>query len=114
VSENLPGYLDGKSREELLALLANGMQPGSVLALQADAALRVKIAEHAEREMRNLGLAVGQAAGAVEKVGRGLEQAIRDAASASDRLGRKLFWLNVVLAAATVVGAFAAVWAAFN
>jgi hypothetical protein len=42
-----------------------------------------------------------------------LEAAITTAAKASDRLGNRVFWLNVVLTAATVVGAMAGLLAIF-
>jgi hypothetical protein len=110
----VPGLMEGKTRKELLDIMGSGIEPLSVLSLQADAFLRHKIAEDAEREMRNLGLAIGQAGGEVAKGARLLEQSISNAAAASDGLGRKVFWLNVILAAATVVGAFAALWSAFS
>ena len=88
--------LKGKSREELMALLASGIEPGSVSHLRYQSAFHLKIVEDAERSAASL------------------VAAIRDAAAASDTLGRKVFWLNVVLAVATVVGAAAAAWAAFG
>jgi hypothetical protein len=92
----LPHYVSDKSRQELLELLCSGIEPGSVLQLQADAAFRAKVVEDAEKAIA------------------GLEQAIRDATASSDSVAGKLFWLNVVLAVATVVGAAAAAWSALN
>jgi phage-related baseplate assembly protein len=92
----IPDYVANKNRFELLELLCSGIEPNSVLHLQAESALHVRTAADAEQMVASL------------------EQAIRDATASSNRLGRGLFWLNVVLAAATVVGAFAALWSAFN
>ena len=92
----LPGYVDNKTRAELVELLCSGLEPGSVMHLQASSALQSKIVDEAS-----------------ELLG-GLEDAITTAAAASDRLGRKVFWLNVILVVATAVGAFAAVWSAFS
>lgn len=36
-----------------------------------------------------------------------LESTMKGASASSDRLGRRVFWLNVVIAAATLVGAIA-------
>jgi hypothetical protein len=43
----------------------------------------------------------------------GLSEAIRDDTRSTDRLERRIWWLNVVLAVATVVGALAALVSAF-
>jgi hypothetical protein len=50
----------------------------------------------------------------LEKAAGSLESAIRAAAASSERLGDRIFFLNIVLTLATVVGAFAAVWSAFD
>jgi porphobilinogen deaminase len=91
----IPDYLAGKTRQELLEFLCGGLEPGSVLHLQGQSALTVQIVEDAEKAVASL------------------ESAIREATTASESLGRRVFWLNVVLAAATAVGAFAALWTAF-
>jgi hypothetical protein len=91
----LPPHIRGKNKEELLELFGGGVEPGSVAFGQYQAALAV------------------QAVKDLERVGQSLEAAITEAAKASDRLGSRVFWLNVVLTAATVVGALAALLAIF-
>jgi hypothetical protein len=85
-----------KSKQELIELLCSGLEPGSIIELQARSALDVLIAADAERATM------------------ALEKATRDAAASSDSLGQKVFWLNVILAAATIVGTLSAVWVAFR
>jgi hypothetical protein len=86
----LPEHLEGKRKEELLELFT-GVQPGSILYGQYQAVLAVRAVEDLER------------------VGESLRDAITEAAAASNRLGNRVFWLNVILTAATVVGALAAI-----
>lgn len=88
----VPKYLQG-SKEEILELVGGGVEPGSVLFGQYQAALAVRAVEDLER------------------VGASLVGAITEAAAASDRLGQRVFWLNVILTAATLVGAVAAILA---
>lgn len=89
-------YIAGRSKEELADAIAAGVQPGSVM-------YGTYVAGLAVRSVQDL-----------ERVGAAVSAAIGEAAAASDRLGRRIFWLNVVLAVATVVGAVATAWAAFT
>ena len=84
---------DRMNKRDLLEKICEGSLPCSIVFEQTKVAILVNATED------------------LEKSAAALAKTIETAAAASDRLGRKVFWLNVVLAAATVVGAGAAVWA---
>jgi len=78
----MTGYIEGKDKKQLLSGLLDVAEVGSRLHEQVKAGILVRCTED-------------------------LERVISEASRESSRLGRKIFWLNVVLSAATVVGAIA-------
>lgn len=88
-------YVSGKTKNEILDGMVDTAQVGSPVHEQQKAALTVRCAEDVEAALN------------------GLRAQLKDNAESSDRLGSKVFWLNVILTMATVVGAAATVWAVF-
>lgn len=79
-------YVKGKGKNELLAELEGTALPGTVIHEQQKMAILIRCTEDAER--------------AVDRLRKSLERS----AAAADRLSRAVFWLNAVLAVATVAG----------
>ena len=78
-------FTKGKNKEELLDQIRGGCEPGSKAFEQIRAAITVACAAD------------------IETVLARLQSAVEESSKASESLGRKVFWLNVVLTAATVV-----------
>jgi len=85
------GHVEGKTKNEILTALATTAEPGSVVHEQQKAAIIVRCTEDIETAFSAL-----------------TTQLARNSDS-NDRLSTKVFWLNVVITIATVVGAVAAV-----
>jgi len=84
-------YVAGKDKNQLLEDLKGTAQVGSQVHEQQKAAIIVRSVEDIEHSI-NL-----------------LAQQLQENAKSSDSLGKKVFWLNGILAIATVVGAIATV-----
>ena len=87
----MAGHVEGKTKNEILAALATTAEPGSMIHEQQKAAITVRCAEDIESALSDL-----------------TAQLARNSES-NDSLSVKVFWLNVVITIATVVGALAAV-----
>jgi len=81
------GRTKGKDKNEILAELMEAGVPGSINLEQQKMGIVVRSVEDIESALKNL------------------EESMNKNAASSESLARKVFWLNVVLAAATVVGA---------
>lgn len=86
-----PSYIAGKSKTEMLTDLVGRAEPGSPVHEQQKMAIMVRCVED------------------LEKAASGITDAMRAASIESRKLGTRVFWLNVVLAVATLVGAIATV-----
>jgi hypothetical protein len=84
-------HVKGKDKNQILEELKDIAQVGTQVHEQQKAAITVRCTEDIEASLASLKAQLGENA------------------DSSDRLGRKVFWLNVVLAAATIVGAFATI-----
>jgi len=42
-----------------------------------------------------------------------LKESTEKSSTIANKLSRRIFWLNIILAIATAIGAFAAIWMAF-
>ena len=84
-------HVKDKDKNQILEELTRTAQVGSLVHEQQKAAITVRCTEDIETSLKSL------------------EDQIKDNARSSDRLGRKIFWLNVVLAMATLVGAIATI-----
>lgn len=84
-------YVKDKDKNQILDELKDTAQVGSQVHEQQKAALTVRCTEDIEASLSVL------------------KKQLKENAESSDRLGAKVFWLNVVLAAATLVGAIATV-----
>lgn len=84
------------SKEDLAAWVGKYAQPGSLMHEQLLATISVRCAGDLERALKSL------------------EDSQNRNAAASDRLAQKVFWLNVVLAIATVIGTLIAIAQAFH
>ena len=87
-------YVRGKSKNEILEEMVSTAQVGSSVHEQQKAALTVRCTEDIEAALA------------------ALQKQLDENAKSSDRLSSKVYWLNVALTFATVVGAVAAVWTA--
>ena len=87
----MAGYVEGKTKNEILAELALTAQPGSIIHEQQKAAITVRCTED------------------IETAFSALTAQLAKNSDSNDRLAEKVFWLNVVITLATVVGAAAAV-----
>ena len=85
-------YIRGKDKRQLVNELLGTAQPGSPVHEQQKMAIIVAAVEDLERALASL------------------ETSMNRNAESADRLAQKVFWLNVILTAATVVGAVGAVW----
>ena len=85
----MAGYVEGKDKNQILDALAGTGLPGSLAHEQQKMGIVVRCTEDLEK-------AIGS-----------LERSMNDNARSSSALGAKVFWLNVILAIATVVGAIA-------
>jgi hypothetical protein len=85
------GYVEGKTKNEILAELALIAQPGSIIHEQQKTAITVRCTED------------------IETAFSALTAQLAKNSDSNDRLAEKVFWLNVVITLATVVGAAAAV-----
>ncbi len=87
----MPGYVEGKDKNQILTeILGTGM-PGSMAHEQQRMGIIVRCTEDVEK-------AIGS-----------LEKSMNANASANDRLATKVYWLNVILTVATGVGTIATV-----
>ena len=84
-------YVSGKDKNEILEALNGTAQVGSTVHEQQKAAITVRCTEDLESAFQNL------------------EEQLKANSESSDSVGRKIFWLNVILASATVVAAIATV-----
>jgi len=87
----MPGYVEGKDKNEILSALVGTAQPGSPVHEQQKMGIVVRCTEDLEKALGSL------------------EKSMNDSASASDKLSAKVYWLNVILAIATAVGTIAAI-----
>ncbi|EJE8558689.1 TPA: hypothetical protein ACN322_004571 [Vibrio parahaemolyticus] len=89
-------FVEGKSKEQILEEMRDVAEPGSVVHEQQKAGIIVRSTQDIEDALLELG----------EKLER--------SANSSDKMSERIYWLNVVLAAATVVAAIATVVIAFK
>jgi len=87
-----------KTKEELIEEFAGKNTHNTLAGEQYSAAIIVKSASDIESSAEKIKQAVDQ-----------FKEVARDNSRSSDKLSKLLFWLNVVLTAATVVGAIATV-----
>ncbi|MCR4336940.1 MAG: hypothetical protein NUV91_03955 [Candidatus Omnitrophica bacterium] len=85
-----------KSKEELLEEFANRTSHNTLEGEQYTAAIIIKSSADIQASAKEIKEAVDQFKRVAEDIGK-----------SSDRLSAKLFWLNVVLAIATVIGTVA-------
>jgi hypothetical protein len=84
-------YVSGKDKNEILEALNGTAQVGSTVHEQQKAAITVRCTEDLESAFQNL------------------EEQLKANSESSDSVAHKIFWLNVILASATVVAAIATV-----
>ena len=88
------GYVEGKSKEQILSEIQGTAKPGSVVHELQKAAIIVRCTQDLEIKLGEL------------------TASINLASKQSEELNRKLLWLNVILVSATGIGAIAMVIAA--
>ena len=84
-------YVHGKDKNEILDDLVKVAHPGSDIHEQQKMGIIVRCTEDIEKALASL------------------EKSMNNNALASDKLATKIYWLNVILATATVVAAIVAV-----
>ena len=82
-------YAEGKSKNEILEDMADTAEVGSVVHEQQKAGIVVRCTEDIETSID------------------GLKEQLAENAKSSDKLSGRVFFLNIILTAATVVGAIA-------
>jgi len=87
----VPGYVEGKDKNEILNALIGTAEIGSQVHEQQKMGIVVRCTEDMEKALGSL------------------EKSMDENASANDKLAAKIYWLNVVLTIATVVGTIAAI-----
>ena len=87
----MPGYVEGKNKNEILTALLDTAEPGSRAHEQQRMGIMVRCTEDLEKALGSL------------------EKSMNDNARASDKLATKVFWLNVILAIATAIGTVATI-----
>jgi hypothetical protein len=80
-----------KSKSEILSMIGHAAEPGTRLHEQLVAAITVRCTEDLEQSLKSL------------------ENSQIRSSESTERLSRRVFWLNVILTAATVIGALATV-----
>ncbi|MHB1076879.1 hypothetical protein [Thiobacillus sp.] len=83
----MSGYVEDKSKNEILEALTSTALPGSSVHEQQKMGIIVRSAEDLEEALKNL------------------EKSMNRNAESSSQLATKVFWLNVVLVAATATAA---------
>jgi predicted lysophospholipase L1 biosynthesis ABC-type transport system permease subunit len=86
-------YVAGKTKNELLTDLVSTADPGSRVHEQQKLGIPVRASEDIEASVKDLAQAVAN-----------LERSMETNSKAGEALSRRIFWLNLVLAAATVLG----------
>jgi hypothetical protein len=84
----MENYVDGKTKREILDSMTDIAMVGSQVHEQQKAAILVCCTEDMEKSIQNMEIAMAQSS------------------NSNLVLAKKVFWLNVVLTAATVLGAF--------
>lgn len=84
----MPGHVKRKGKNEILAEVMESGVPDSI-----------------NHEQQKMGIIVRSVEG-IEGALKSLEESMNKNAASSESLARKVSWLNVILTAATVVGAF--------
>ncbi len=94
----MPGdeYIKGKDKNELLADLIDTAHVGSQVHEQQKTAIMVRCTEDLESALKNL------------------KYSIIESSKVSNVLSKRVVWLNIILTAATIIGAFATVWMAIH
>jgi len=87
----MPGYVEGKDKNEILKTLIDTAEPGSRAHEQQKMGIVVRCTEDLEKALGSL------------------EKSMNHNANASDKLATKVYWLNVILAVATAVGTIATI-----
>jgi hypothetical protein len=89
-------YVADKSKNDILEAMAGTAQPGSAIHEQQKSAILVRCTEDVESAFQTLGLQITESVKATEK------------------MSNRIYWLNVALTIATLVGAFATAFIAFK
>src|SRR5207247_11052390 len=105
----MPGYVEGKDKNEILTALVGTGQPGSPVHEQQKMGIIVRCTEDIERALRGLEESVHESAQTLGEALHSLEKSMNNNALSSDKLAAKLHWLNLLLVVATTVGAIVAV-----
>jgi hypothetical protein len=107
-------YVKGKTKNQILEELTGTAEPGSPVHEQQKMGILVRCTEDLEQRAVDLGNALGRATQVLDDRVERLTAAIEAASATSTRLTAMLVWLNIVLTAATFVGAVAAVAVLFR
>lgn len=89
-------YIRDKDKNQILEELYGTAEPGSTVHEQQKMGIIVRCTEDLEKAMD------------------ALRHSAEQNAKSSESLGRKVFWLNIVVGAATIVGAIATAYQAFQ
>lgn len=89
-------YIKNKTKEEILADLKGTAEPGSIVYEQQKMAIIVRCVQDLEKSLKSL------------------EESIIKSSESTNNLSNRLFWLEVFLVIATIVGAIATVKIAFG
>ena len=82
----MSGYIEGKNKNQILKELVGTAQPGSPVQEQQKMGIIVRCTEDIEESLKSL------------------EDSMNQNAESSENLSKKIFWLNIVIAIATLIG----------
>ena len=82
----MSGYVEGKDKNQILNELVGTAEPGSRTHEQQKMGIIVRCTEDLEKALYSL------------------QESMNKNAQSSDKLATKVYWLNIVLATATVIG----------
>jgi len=107
---NMISNVNQKTKEQLLEEFSQHTSHNTLEGEQYTAAIIVKSASDIEASAKDVGQRITNFLGVVNEINislNNLKDVIKTNNDSSEKLSRKLFWLNVILASATVIGAVA-------
>lgn len=94
-----PGYVKGKTKNEILENFLGTAAPDSPVGELEKLGITVRCTEDIEKAIGSLNITVDS-----------LQKTVKESADSSNKLAAKVFWLNLILTAATVIYAAATIY----
>ena len=101
----MPGYVEGKDKNQILKEMVGTAMPASAVYEQQRMGIIVRCTEDLQNALTHLEKTVDIDSARIEEALGSLRNSMDSNAHSADRLATKVFWLNVILVGATVVAA---------